>query len=162
MSIITRELMDEYARKRVEYLNWEKPILTAIWARTGEIWRYILAIDKRICHKIVFANGDDTDGYGYFNPDTDSNYITLDNSYYERSNFRYTIHPYECSFPTVLLWDENWMYTISERIREAWEHENATAEARKGLIQARKDSNSIIRERIRSKLTADEIKHLGL
>lgn len=99
--------------------------------RTNKIWRFICKVSERKLDWWAFSNdvslgrGNGSTG-GYFDPETDSEYIELTgdcgNFLTDVGDFETYDNPhylYHTGFPTELLWDNNWKTTIESHVKNS-------------------------------------------
>lgn len=153
------ELNDPNITKR-EY----DTVLKEIHGRVDYVWRELLRISCRKLKWYAFQNdvysggGDGSDG-GYFNPETDGEFIEL-NGDYSASEFD---GDFENGFPTRFLWTENdiWKQEVLDHIAQNKTRVKVEKEAKKKKADLEKISRAKAITSIKSKLTKEELEYVS-
>ena len=163
VKIPTKEQVKNLSSDNITKKEYDKTI-DLISDRVDYIWRQIIKISRRELSWYAFQNdvelgsGNGSTG-GFFNPETDSEFIEftgkfsyLENPYYE----------YNDGFPTSFLWtdDESWTTEVIQNLNEMkaklkTDKSDLKREAKEKLLVKEK-----IIESIKAKLSKEELKYI--
>lgn len=159
---LVQSLSDESITKKQYDKN-----LKLIEDRVNQIWRDICLSSRRkldwwaFSNDVDYGNGNGSSG-GFFNPDTDSEFIEIIG--YRTSTFN-SFYELENGFPTEFLWDDN----FSEKAKKIFDDaKNKLAEEKEKKKTSHIKNNAkklelkkSIQSKVKKILTDEEFKHLS-
>jgi len=149
--MITKERFNRVCAKDVTVKEYND-ILNEVTDKINEIWRWICLHPDRV---LTWWDFEDEQS---FNPYDSQTFIQITGEW-DWDNFC----PYNNNgIPTELLWDENWQETYLKAYAEIKESVTKEKAKKKEAREKKKESNLKMTERIKAKLTPEEIKFLKL